>query len=611
MLRNLFTLLVLSFFISLSTFGQERSCATTESNKLLKNRYKNRTDISDYNSFIKSEIEKTKQLRKTSRTEEDTVIIPVIVHVIHNGDTVGTNENISFEQVQSQFDVLNEDFQRKAGTLGGNSNTLVGTAIPIKFLPAIIDPNGNLLEEPGIHRVDGGRPTWDDLEQIDTILKKATVFDPTRYLNIWVVTFGGSLKSKLGYAQFPDFSSLSGIDDVNGVASTDGLVIRFNAFGRVGTLKYPFHLGRTVTHEMGHFLGLLHIWGNENDNSSCINDDGCDDTPKTTGPITGCPSSVGSCEDGVEALKEDYMDYANDACMNLFTVDQKDRIYVVLANSPRRKELVSSLVYNTPEITANFRIADTTTGCYPKQLTFTDASSGYTKLNSWSWTITGTLTSTSPIVSHAKNLKITFNIPDKYKASLVVGNISGQKDTLVKTFFIHDAPDVKIISSSASNTVNNCQLVSFTATGANKYLWQNNLNSQRLNGPAFYSIFPESDITISVTGTSIYGCADKATYSMNVIAIDCSAGTADELESQIKLYPNPFDENLNIEIDNTIGQPLEITLSNIQGVEVKTGKADKSSDKNYSFSTGNLPKGIYFIKVQTNAAVFTRKLIKQ
>ncbi|MFN0048762.1 MAG: M43 family zinc metalloprotease [Cytophagales bacterium] len=287
---------------------------------------------------------------RMSTVHADTLTIPIIVHVVHNGDAVGTNENISQAQVNSQIEVLNEDFQRKVGTLGFNSNP-VGAGMPVKFVLAAIDTNGNALAEPGLNRVDGKKGSWDGMEDIEEILKPTTQFDPKRYLNIWVVTFGGGMSSQLGYAQFPDLSSLSGIDATNNVASTDGLVIRFNAFGRVGNLKSPYNKGRTLTHEMGHFFGLLHIWGEDDSNIDCSNDDGCADTPKTKTPFYGCPPNANSCTPNVLAMKENYLDYTNDACMNTFTINQKQRIETVMAVSPRRKELTTSKVHINPNAT--------------------------------------------------------------------------------------------------------------------------------------------------------------------------------------------------------------------------------------------------------------------
>ncbi len=141
-------------------------------------------------------------------TEYQTVYkIPVVVHVVHNGEAVGTGANISYAQIQSQIDVLNEDFRRMVGSNGFNQNE-AGTDTLIEFFLATEGPDGVALVEPGIDRVDGGRSEWPKgflRNPIETSLKPFTIWDPEKYFNIWTVNFGGfASRDLLGYAQFPD-----------------------------------------------------------------------------------------------------------------------------------------------------------------------------------------------------------------------------------------------------------------------------------------------------------------------------------------------------------------------------------------------------------------------
>lgn len=322
---------------------EKRDCGVSESDERLKSIHTGYKNILDQADVVKNLIKR----HSKQRIVTDTLIVPIIFHVVHNGEAVGIGENISPAQIYSQIDVINEDFQKKLGTAGYNNN-VVGAGLPIKFLPAAIDTNGNVMGEPGIDRVKLTQAAW-DLNDIETILKPATQWNPKQYLNIWVVTFGGSMTTKLGYAQLPDFSSLSGISMINEVAITDGVVIRYNVLGREGNVKAPYNKGRTLTHELGHFFGLLHVWGSKDSNSDCTQDDGCEDTPKTKGPLSFC-AVVASCELNTNSMKENYLDYTPDACMNIFTLDQKDRMMVVLNNSPRRKELLVSKTYINPNV---------------------------------------------------------------------------------------------------------------------------------------------------------------------------------------------------------------------------------------------------------------------
>jgi len=148
--------------------------------------------------------------------------------------SLGQGANISFEQVQSQIEVLNEDFRRSQG-FNGYTNHPAGVDTSIEFFLATEGPEGNPLEEPGIDRVNGGRDEWPKgiiQNPIENVLKPSTIWDPEKYFNIWTVNFGGFIgRNLLGYAQFPDQSGLNGLDPDEGIASTDGVVIGYKYFG--------------------------------------------------------------------------------------------------------------------------------------------------------------------------------------------------------------------------------------------------------------------------------------------------------------------------------------------------------------------------------------------
>jgi hypothetical protein len=162
--------------------------------------------------------------RKRKKTLTETLMtIPVVVHVVHNGEPIGNDPNISQAQIQSQIDVLNEDFRR---TGAGFNTHPDGADINIEFALAKVDPDGNVLSQPGIDRVDGGQNSW-NYDDLETTLKPATIWDPTRYLNIWTANLGGDLDGILGYAQFPDMSGLGGLSADEGASNTDGVVLGY------------------------------------------------------------------------------------------------------------------------------------------------------------------------------------------------------------------------------------------------------------------------------------------------------------------------------------------------------------------------------------------------
>lgn len=269
-------------------------------------------------------------------TQRNVITLPVVVHVVHAGEPLGFTPNITDAQVISQINVLNQDFRRMAGTPGYNTHP-DGADMEIQFELAQIDPQGNPTN--GINRTNQNKPLW-TMDEVDEDLKPNTIWDPERYLNIWSCRLEAGV---LGFAQFPVGS---GLDGINGdpTAETDGVVIGAKYFGTIdeddGTffLDGTYNMGRTLTHEMGHFLGLRHIWGD----GGCAQDDFCTDTPDSDTSNTGCDVGHVSC--GTADMIENYMDYTVDACMNIFTNDQKGRMHTVLANSPRRVELVTSTV---------------------------------------------------------------------------------------------------------------------------------------------------------------------------------------------------------------------------------------------------------------------------
>lgn len=306
----------------------------------------------EFEAMIAQKIQQRRMMRQASPTGTTEIItIPIVVHVIHNGDAIGSNENISDEQVLSQIAVLNQDYRRMDGTPGWNNNP-VGADIEIEFCLAKTDPNGDPTS--GIDRLDVGQASWTE-SQIENTLKPNTIWNPNKYFNIWVCNFGGDLLDVLGYAQFPSASGLSGLPVSGGVASKDGVVIGYQYFGSQfiysdGNYQAPYNRGRTATHEIGHALGLRHIWG---DTNNCdVQDQGgdfCADTPVAKTANATCPTGFDSCpaQPGAD-MTNNYMDYTRDSCMNLFTQDQKERMLTVMENSSRRAVLKTSTVCSPP-----------------------------------------------------------------------------------------------------------------------------------------------------------------------------------------------------------------------------------------------------------------------
>lgn len=264
--------------------------------------------------------------------------IPVVVHVMHApGEAYGVQSNITDEQILSQIEVLNEDFRKQLGSRGFN-NSAVGADTEIEFCLATRDPAGNLTN--GIVRVPYSGSSNFQLAQ-DIAMKDLSRWPTNRYMNIWVVK---SIQSGiLGYAYLPETL----VGDPNR-ARIDGLVIGARYFGSRDKqpvnqnffLDNTFAYGRTATHEIGHYLNLLHTWGD----GGCEIDDQVDDTPLCSGQYFGCPPNPARPNQcGFDRMVENYMDYSDDVCFNIFTQGQKTRMRAAMQFYNFRSSLVSPL----------------------------------------------------------------------------------------------------------------------------------------------------------------------------------------------------------------------------------------------------------------------------
>jgi hypothetical protein len=336
----------LNLLFSFVTFAQEENrCLPTTSPE----QKKKHSHFFDYQETFNQEVKKNSQSESFARTEADLITIPIIVHVIHRGEPVGTGTNISAAQIQTQIDVLNEDFSNnnpyKSRTVADFRDLADDTGI--RFALADLDPDGKLLPEKGIRRIRSpfiGR-IWDDVS-FDRDMKPTTIWDPSKYLNIWVIDtlrLGGDVLA--GYSSFPDLTGLQGLPSTGDLSKTDGIVLRYSRIGSAGKIRVPqlpigrFTFGRTGTHEIGHFLGLLHPF---EANSCSIDGDYCSDTPIVSNNASGCNLSFSSCSR--LSMVQNYMEFSNDSCMTLFTKDQIRRMRTTLQVSPRRIALTQSKV---------------------------------------------------------------------------------------------------------------------------------------------------------------------------------------------------------------------------------------------------------------------------
>lgn len=314
---------VICIFIA-SIVCAQRQCATsayTERLKSLDPSLANR--IVNIEGFISSQ----KNLQRDLGYGESSIIkIPVVVHVLYKS----TSENISDDQIKSQIAALNRDFRRDNPDTVNTPDRFKNFAadVGVEFALATADLQGRATT--GVIRKQTGAKYFTNDDKIKFSSQGGDdAWDNRYYLNIWI----GDLSTLLGYSSIP-----------GAAANVDGVVINYRAFGTINVAS-PYDMGRTAVHEVGHWLGLKHIWGD-----SYCGDDLVSDTPKQGNFTTGCPTTFrSSCDNGdLGDMYMNYMDYTNDACMNLFTQGQKQRMLSLFNSGGPRNSILSSKGLNAP-----------------------------------------------------------------------------------------------------------------------------------------------------------------------------------------------------------------------------------------------------------------------
>lgn len=262
--------------------------------------------------------------RGSLESSQMVITCPVVIHCVYGS----TAQNISMNQALSQLQVMNEDFGRT--NADQNTNWPQAANTTIQFCLAQRTPAGLATTGLETRQYGSSSTSWSTNDNVKSYANGGLdAWDPARYLNIWVCNLSGGL---LGYGEFP----------INSVSNTFGVVIDYTCFGSnytsYGTfsgIQAPFDRGRTVTHEFSHCFDLYHIWGD--DNGSCSGSDYCADTPNQADATTGCynfPHTDVCSPNNPGIMFENYMDYSDDICLNIFTNNQKTRMLAVLNSAP-------------------------------------------------------------------------------------------------------------------------------------------------------------------------------------------------------------------------------------------------------------------------------------
>ncbi|MCE3279004.1 MAG: hypothetical protein K0S44_1195 [Bacteroidetes bacterium] len=359
---------------------------------------------------IDRDVYQNRSLKNTNRESQLLPIytIPVVFHIIHQNGP----ENISDAQIMDQMRILNEDFRKQNADIVDvvPAFTSIAADCEIEFRLAQKDPSGNCHN--GIDRIFSAETNIGDDGS------KLNPWPRSKYLNIWVVKTISS--GAAGYAYLPGTAFPT---------SVDGIIILSNYIGSIGTGSV--NASRALTHEIGHFLNLQHVWGNTNSPGVACGNDGVTDTPETEGHANVCPLNDQNCNPGVVENLQNFLEYSY--CSNMYTSGQKTRMRSALNSSTGQRSSLwtttnlAATGLSTPSVLcqADFLSSNANnTVCAGGSLTFNDISWNGNP-TSWSWSFPGGTPSTStdsiPVIQ--------YNTPGLYNVSLTVTNGSGSVNT--------------------------------------------------------------------------------------------------------------------------------------------------------------------------------------
>lgn len=644
-----FATLLLLFLSTAVLFAQDRNCGSMN---VLEQQLLQDPDMANRMEAIERHTEH--YVRTHQEGDRVVITIPVVFHIVHNGDALGTNENISDALVQAQLAQLNQDFS----LTNSDANLIpalfqpVAANTEIQFCLAQRKPDGTATS--GINRVNGGQTSW-TVSQIDANLKPSTIWDRNQYLNVWSVVFGGADAGLLGYAQFP-----------GGSASTDGVVCLWSSLGSVASPNPSggnYARGRTATHEIGHWLNLRHIWGDAN----CGNDQVAD-TPVHNTSNGGCPAypHYSTCSGTPVEMTMNYMDYTYDACMYMFTAGQKARMQAVLATGGSRVSLASSQGCQPPSGGGS---CGTPSGLNATAVTSSTATlnwsavSGATSYNVQLRPVgSGTWSSGSTSGTSINATSLTASTQYEFQVQAVCGATSGSFSAsgLFTTTSGQACTDNYEPNNSRSTSLpltpiatdRVAQIASTTDKDWYRFAntsAQRNIRVDLTNLPADYDLQLYQNNTRRRTSENGGTTSEVVTYNTNTvtsnwyayvygyagaysttqcytlrITLSSSAFRSDGstdgettefeipvevLESNFIMFPNPAQNELTLDIHMEDERPVQVSILDITGKTLLRNSYELGKDQNrVTMDVSKLAAGMYVVRVEDGETVGVQKL---